>query len=180
MGESLMKFIISIIHTMKIKVPYPPWRSFLLPLLTCFFLIGNQVQAQSKAQLRLEFSQALSGLPGPNELENLPPKSRTQVLDTRDLYERGTHIDEMNTAQLAQFSLTLKANTALSQQILRALLGKNCIQGCVLKRKTCQKRCPRPAGLACKCCLHCNLLLDLCVTNCLLENQTRNSGIPAN
>ena len=150
-----------------------PLRALNYSLIILVLLLCGPINlsAQGNAELQADFQAALKGLPSGPALEGLPSDQRAQVASTRALYTEGARMEGMSNAEVLQLSVKLKANTARAQQLLAALAHADCIQSCLYKRATCKDNCPGPKGLACKCCLRCNLQLDICATNCLLRQS---------
>lgn len=157
-----------VIYLPRIPVRKKLFKSFWLGLLFGL-LIQQGAFSQTGASIQAEFSTALETLPQGRELESLPPDTRAQVLSTRKLYQEGASTSQMSNTEIVQLSLKLKANTARSQQLIALLSHTDCLQDCLRKRTTCKNNCPSPGGLVCKCCLRCNLQLDICASRCLLR-----------
>lgn len=132
-------------------------------------LAPMDVAAQGNKALQAEFKAALHELPNDKELQELPPETRAQVVSSRSIYTEGAQMERMSNAEVLQLSLRLKANTAKAQQLISMLNHAGCIQKCLQQRTVCKDNCPGSKGLVCKCCMRCNLQLDICATRCLIH-----------
>lgn len=140
-------------------------------LLLLLLLLALPAWGLAQGSVGSECSAALRSLPQGSELQALPPDAQVQVTTSRALYEEGVRFEQMSTSEMLQFSLRLKANTAKAQQLVALISHGACLQTCLQSRNTCKDNCPPQTGLLCQCCLRCNLALDICATNCLLQQH---------
>ncbi|HHG85665.1 MAG TPA: hypothetical protein ENJ82_13030 [Bacteroidetes bacterium] len=137
-------------------------------LLTFALVLGTSsvTFGQSRADLKVEFQKALGQLPSATMTGRLSPALQKKINDTRAIYQQGLNIENMNSSQTNSFMSAMSSNTT----VVKAAAEPSCVQKCVNEQSACvTARCGNNTTYPCFCCIPCNLVMELCIFDCLVD-----------